>query len=178
MNKKKFLFITLILIAFTAMLSFSVNHFYSTNPEVINEREDTVKNNPKIDIKVEKEYDENGNIIRYDSSYTYIYTHPNGNSEELNMDSIFESFRPYFFDRGFDIMHDPFNRFFDKDTFYQRHFFDDDFFMQQFENEMFRFEEMMQKMDSLRNRFLREQYPDYEQLDEPVKKKKTKGVET
>ncbi len=177
MNKKKILSVTLILIAFAAMLSFSVKHLSGKNAEGINETEDTVKNNPTIDIKVEKEYDENGNIIRYDSSYRYIYTYPNGNSEELNMDSIFESFRPYFFDHGFDIMHDPFNRFFDEDTFYQRHFFDDDFFMQRFENEMFRFEEMMREMDSLRNRFLREQYPDFERLDEPVKKKKTNGVE-
>ena len=36
---------------------------------------DTTVTNPKVDIKVNKEYDKNGNIIRYDSSYTYIYTY-------------------------------------------------------------------------------------------------------
>ena len=43
---------------------------------------------------------------------------------------------------------------------YQRHFFDTDFFMQQFENEMFHFERMIHEMDSLRNLFLKETYPE------------------
>jgi hypothetical protein len=75
-------------------------------------------------------------------------------------------------------MKDPFDRFFENDTFYQRHFFDDDFFMQQFENEMFRFEDMMKEMDSLRNRFLHEEYPEYRLTPkEKPKKEKTKGKE-
>lgn len=170
MKNKKTLITAIILISFTVFVSFS-NHHYSISEK--NKRmtgKDTIQTNPKIDIKVNKEYDDNGNIIRYDSSYTYIYTYPNGNTEELNIDSIFNRFRPYFFDHGFDVIHDPFKSFFDKDTFYQRHFFDDDFFMNQFENEMFQFKKMMQEMDSLRNRFLKEMYPEY--IDEPAKQTK------
>ena len=149
--------------------------FISSNNKDLNGK-DTLKDNPHIDIKVNKEYDENGNVIRYDSSYTYIYTHSGGRTEELNIDSIFGSFKPYFFNRGFDLMKDPFDQFFEKDTFYQNHFFDNDFFMQQFQNEMFRFEDMMREMDSLRNRFLHEMYPEIKQAPDKSKKKNTKGT--
>ena len=36
-----------------------------------------------------KEYDENGNVIRYDSSYTYSWS---GNPDEINTDSLMRNF--------------------------------------------------------------------------------------
>jgi len=178
MKKRKILLITCSIIALSAIVTFAGKTSYVTKNTDKTQVQDTLKNNPKIDIKVNKEYDDNGNVIRYDSSYTYIYTHPSGKTEELNIDSIFGSFKPFMFNRGFDLMKDPFNRFFEEDTFYQRHFFDDDFFMQQFENEMFRFEEMMKEMDSLRNIFLREGFPEYRIIPkEDLNKEKTKGTE-
>lgn len=172
MNKKRTILITLSLLLLFGFVAFSLNKSgFSVNNDNHSDQ-DTVKTNPQIDIKVEKEYDDKGNVIRYDSSYTYIYTYPDGNTEKLNMDSIFQNFEPYLFNHGFDIMHDPFRDFFQEDTLYQHHFFDDDFFIQQLENNRFRFEEMMHKMDSLRNQFLRDMYPDFEQPG----KEKTTGV--
>ena len=41
---------------------------------------DTAKvNTPKTDIRVNKEYDENGNLIKYDSSYSYFYSNSKNN---------------------------------------------------------------------------------------------------
>ncbi|MCB4234259.1 hypothetical protein LDL59_01710 [Kaistella anthropi] len=48
-------------------------------------------NQPIEDIKVNKEYDENGNLIRYDSTYTYYYSNIEG--DEIAADSIFNNFR-------------------------------------------------------------------------------------
>jgi len=138
---------------------------------------DTILVNPKVDIKVDKEYDKNGNIIRYDSTYRYVYTFPNGKLEILNMDSIFNNFRPYFFDNGFDLMQKPFNHFFEMDSSFQQHFFDNDYFMQQFEREMFRFEEMMHEMDSLRNQYLKEMYPEIKQKTKPLPNKTGNTIE-
>jgi hypothetical protein len=176
MNKKRIMLITSSILLLSVFVAFSLNepNFFINNHN--QSEKDTVTTNPKIDIKVEKEYDDEGNIIRYDSSYTYIYTYPDGNTEKLNMDSIFQNFEPYFFNHGFDIMHDPFKEFFQEDTLYQHHFFDDNFFMQQFENNMFKFEDMIREMDSLRNQFLRDMYPDIEQPEPQPKKEKTKGV--
>ncbi len=46
---------------------------------------------PKIDINVNKEYDDNGNVIRYDSSYVKTYSY-NGTLSEDEIDSVFQQF--------------------------------------------------------------------------------------
>ena len=43
---------------------------------------------PKANIKVNKEYDKNGNLIRYDSTYTYVFT----GTDSLIKDSFLKEF--------------------------------------------------------------------------------------
>lgn len=63
---------------------------------------------PKVDIKVNREYDENGNVIRYDSTYTSTWSSPGfsgtlpdslfrfdngfGNFSMFDLDSLFHQF--------------------------------------------------------------------------------------
>lgn len=49
---------------------------------------------PKIDYKVNKEYDENGNLIRLDSTYSYYYS--NIDKDAMINDSIFRKFNQHF----------------------------------------------------------------------------------
>ncbi|MGE0089679.1 MAG: hypothetical protein AB7S50_09435 [Bacteroidales bacterium] len=162
------LFILLILAAFIVVL-FTRSEIRAKSI-ISGNKPDTSLVNPKVDIKVNKEFDRNGNVIRYDSTYTYIYTYPNGNKETINIDSVFKSFKPYFFDKGIDLMQKPFIDFFESDSSFQQHFFDHDYFINQFENEMFRFEEMMREMDSLRNLYLKEIYPEIKLKNTPKPK--------
>lgn len=171
MKRKKNIIITATLLVIGSVIGFSINSIKSDTDNNNVPQEDTLKTNPKVDIKVNKEYDDNGNIIRYDSTYSYIYTYPDGNTKTLNVDSLFKSFQPYFFDRSFEIMRDPFRSFFDQDTFYEKHFFDHDYFMQQFEREKFHFDRMIKQMDSLRNEFLKQTYPDIQQNKNKQEKK-------
>jgi hypothetical protein len=105
-------------------------------------------NQPKIDIKVNKKYDESGNLIQYDSSYSIIYSSPNSDIQYFNFDndSLFMKFK-----NNMNI-----NDFFNND------FFTDDFFNQfhsfGFNNDLFQMnpmiglkqmEEMMNKMKKL-----------------------------
>ena len=138
---------------------------------------DTTTSNPKIDIKVKKEYDKAGNIVRYDSSYIYIYKYPDGSTKSLNIDSIFNHFQPYFFDKSFNLMRKPFYQFFEMDTIFQKHFFDQDYFMKQFEQEMFQFEKMMHEMDSLKNLYLKEMYPNIKQNNNPDEERTNQLIE-
>lgn len=163
MKNKKILIITASLIMLGTIIGFSINVNKTESDKKETPQEDTLKTNPKIDIKVNKEYDDEGNIIRYDSTYSYIYTYPDGKQKNINIDSLFQSFQPYFFDRSFEMMQDPFKQFFERDSFYERHFFDHDFFMQQFEREKLHFDEMIKQMDSLRNQFLKESFPNIQQ---------------
>jgi len=74
-------------------------------------------------------------------------------------------------------MHNSFKQYLEEGTFYQRHFFDVEFFMQQFKKEVFRFEDMMHEMNSLRNLYLKEIYPDYKkEQDIKPQKEITKGI--
>jgi len=52
---------------------------------------------PKIDIKVNKKYDENGNLVQFDSSYSIVYSSPDANTNiqffNFDNDSIFSQFK-------------------------------------------------------------------------------------
>lgn len=82
---------------------------------------------PKANIKVNKEYDKNGNLIRYDSTYTYVYT----GADSLMKDSFYKEFEKRF------------------DSFFpSSHFsFFDDYFIN--DSSRIRYSEYMKKLDKL-----------------------------
>ncbi|MBT8301728.1 MAG: hypothetical protein KJO63_10370, partial [Maribacter sp.] len=43
---------------------------------------------PNGQWEVHREYDEAGNLIKYDSIYSYSYSNKNGDSVKINLDSI------------------------------------------------------------------------------------------
>src|SRR5690554_7298264 len=51
-------------------------------------------NAPQEEVTVNKEYDEDGNLISYDSTYTYFYS--NIENDPMLQDSIYMSFRTMF----------------------------------------------------------------------------------
>ena len=58
---------------------------------------------PNTKIDVQKEVDENGNIIRYDSTYSYSNFSADSSFLNLNIDSIFQNFNS-----RYDFDHSPF----------------------------------------------------------------------
>lgn len=68
---------------------------FSTNIQAQNNNQ----TEPKVDIKVTKKTDENGNLISYDS--TYVKTWSNSNISGFEMDSIMQNFNNQFGDFGF-----------------------------------------------------------------------------
>ena len=93
-------------------------------------------NKPQIHINVHKKTDKNGNIIGYDSTYTYYYKN-DGNSNPpkgFNPDSVFNHMGDNFMNNGF------FSNPFANDPFFQG-----------FDNNMM---PLFQNMDSLMNHFL------------------------
>ena len=100
---------------------------------------------PKTDIKVEKEYDEKGNLIRYDSTYSSFYNYSSTDINEL--DSIMNRFRSNVWS--------PFASDFPSLNGFENHLFQD--FNNLFDDKFFDLHESMQKeferMDSLRKQF-------------------------
>lgn len=112
---------------------------------------------PTVNYRVSKEYDEKCNLIKYDSTHTYYYS--NADTVAMMNDSVFDKFNEFFstksiFKNGFD-----FNEFFGERSDFKDHFFSEDYFRKSFRRSQDRFNEMLFQMDSVKNRFLMEEFP-------------------
>jgi len=122
------------------------------------------QNEPKESWTVKKEMDENGNVIGYDSTYTWSYSTANGDSLTLNADSVFQSIQSFF---GNDMsqvwdksLMDPMMR----DSLLPRELFSNNYFEKRWKDDYFDMDKMFQEMDSLRNRFFEQHLGDIKNL--------------
>ncbi|MGB5370714.1 MAG: hypothetical protein WBN18_09800 [Flavobacteriaceae bacterium] len=114
---------------------------------------------PKGQWEVQKEYDEFGNLIKYDSIYSYSYSNIKGDSLQVNLDSIMHSFRGYLKDRDPFSDLDRFSYFPHPDSLFMNEFFSNDYFFRNWERQQSEMEDMMKRMDSMRNAFMKQRHP-------------------
>ena len=108
-----------------------------------------------------KEYDDEGNLIRYDSTYSYYYS--NIESDSMLEDSIFNDFRTYF-NHTYPFANQPFfNDFFFQDSLLHYDFYKDDFFQHRYKKDMEQMNKLFWIMDSLKNQFFREQTENFKE---------------
>ena len=110
-------------------------------------------NEPKVDIKVSRHYDNHGNVIGYDSTYSSYYSNVQGDTMRMhslmkNFDRYFGEIRTPFFDKLFD------NRVFN-DTIMapnclRKDFFGNDLFLNHGSWPKL-FDDMNHQLDSLKN---------------------------
>lgn len=118
------------------------------------------KNEPKENIKVNKEYDQNGNLIRYDSTYSYFYSNIEG--DKIAEDSIYQNFRKMFKNTYPFSQKHYFDNMFFQDSLMKYDFYKDDFFANRFKQNMQHMDRLFWEMDSLKNHFFMEQFPKHE----------------
>ena len=110
---------------------------------------------PKTEIKVNKKYDENGNLVSYDSTYYY---YSNSGNDSLLRDSVIKNFKS-FFNQEYHFSNDKFFRdFFFQDSILEQAFFSDDFFLRRFEKDQKQMNALFEQMDSLKNYFFNQQF--------------------
>ena len=121
------------------------------------EKEDSLLvNKPQTKIIVNKEYDEFGNLIKFDSSYSYFYS--NLQNDSTFGDSSYSLFQEDFFN-SFPNVQKPFlNNIFFEDSLLNYDFYKDDFFTNRFRANRMRFDKLFEEMDSLKNKFYKN-YP-------------------
>ena len=108
---------------------------------------------PRTEVRVNKEYDDQGNLIAYDSTYSSFYS--SHNADPAIMDSLFRDFMPRF-NTQFPFMTDPgFNDLFFRDSLLYPDFFHDDFFRKRMEMNDRWMQQMMAEMDSMKNDWFR-----------------------
>jgi hypothetical protein len=125
---------------------------------------------PHVNIKVNKVYDEDGNVIRYDSTYVWSYSNSTGDvTLNINPDSLFRQFKPWFKQQL--NMNDPFtDEFFNDSTMYLD-FFNNQHFFDQWQDELFNLQKEVRKMDSLKQLFFNK-YLEQEQIKSSEQGKK------
>lgn len=120
---------------------------------------------PKVSINVNRRYDDKGNLIGVDSTYSSFYSNIEGDT--ARMDSLMKNFDRFFDQNHAGGFNHHFNTLFFNDSLRYPDFFHNDFFMKRYElNDPF-LRDMMQRMDSIKNEFYRE----HRDLKGPQKKK-------
>lgn len=150
-------------IIFSILLSlFSVWGCNSIKPKAAEQHQpittaDTLK--PQPDIRVNKKYDSRGNLVQYDSTYTYNYSFPGGSMKQLNSDSFYRQFHSLFHSSYDDLLDRNLNQMFFNDSLYKYDFFNPDFFNKRFELNRSMFDNIFKEMDSLKSDALKLHYP-------------------
>ena len=143
--------IIFLLIIFSSLLT----NCKGQNNKSVEENSNTHK--PKTNIIVNKEYDEDGNLIKYDSTYSYYYS--NIENDTILRDSIFNQFKSQF-DEKYIFSNDPFfNNFFYEDSTFYNEFFTEDFFSHRFRDNIEQMNKLFLEMDSLKNHYFLKQFP-------------------
>ena len=109
---------------------------------------------PKGSWKVDKEFDENGNLIRYDSIYSWSSNGNFNNFSSLDKDSLIQSFKSRFFSNYSGFENQGFDNVFSQDSLFSKHFFNDDFFGSNFGKDFMDIDKIRQQMIARQMKFL------------------------
>lgn len=115
---------------------------------------DNIVEKPKGTWKVDKEFDENGNLIRYDSIYSWSSNDKFENLSSIDRDSLMQSFKSRFFTNFLGFENQGFETVFSQDSLFSKHFFTDDFFDSNFGNDFMDIDELTQQMITRQRKFL------------------------
>ena len=121
---------------------------------------------PKGSWTVDKEYDENGNLIRYDSSYTWSSIKHMDKFSTLKKDSLVKSFELKFL-KDFSHFEDQgFSAVFTKDSLFSKHFFNDSFFNSNFGKDFMSLDKLRQQMIKRQREFLKKYQSEFAKPDD------------
>jgi hypothetical protein len=130
-----------------------------TDKKVTNKKETTISDSlfkPRVDIKVNRHYDEKGNMIGFDSTYSSYYSNIAGDTSRI--DSVMNRF-DFFFKKNHESgFNRRFNSLFFTDSLRYPDFFRNDFFLRRYELNDGYMRDMMQHMDSVKNEFYRKEH--------------------
>ena len=120
---------------------------------------------PKGTWKVDKEFDENGNLIRYDSIYSWSSTDNLDELAQRNPDSLLQSFRSKFYRNFSHIDNQRFGDLFSEDSLFTKRFFDYDFFDSDFGEDFMDIDRIRKRMETMQQRFLERYQSEFEKLE-------------
>lgn len=132
------------------------------NKDLAIEKEANEENNqdlPKGEWQVHKELDDNGNIISYDSIYSWSSSGNYDDITRMNIDSLMRSHRAFISKRFSAIKNQDFPYLFNQDSLFSKGFFEEDLFMRQFGEDFPEIDEINKKMERMQQEMLQEFFP-------------------
>lgn len=140
-------------------------------------KQDSIRK-PKGNWHVTKEVDENGNIIRYDSIYSWSSS---GNHKGFNNDSIFNKMQSMMQQRFSMFQSQRINGFTEHDSmlkqFFNDDFFRDDFYSNGLSSGMPNMDDMIKRMEAMRQQFFNDNNRFIIPPEEKKKPKKSSSLE-
>ena len=147
----------LAVVSMVALLAASCDAQEHKNSDLAQNNDRTLKQEPKGTWKVDKEVDENGNIIKYDSIYSWSSQNNRHILTPEQMDSIMGDFRAAFGERFGDFNGEDFSGFFNRDSLFTKEFFGEDFMNGDFGMDFSNFEDLREHMETMRQHFMDKQ---------------------
>ncbi|MFB9053953.1 hypothetical protein ACFFVB_12775 [Formosa undariae] len=144
-----------VLLAMMGLLTMSCN---GQEPKT-QKHDNTVVEQPKGSWNVNKEFDADGNLIRYDSIYSWSSHDKLDNLSEVDRDSLLHHFKSRFFTNFSGFENEGFEDVFTEDSIFSKHYFNDDFFGSDFGNDFMDIDKIRQHMMARQRAFL-EKYND------------------
>jgi len=128
----------------------------------IGQKNDIIKEENKINLneepkgtwKVEKAFDENGNLIRFDSIYSWSSDDNYKNLSLLERDSLMQSLKSRFFTDFSEFSNQGYEEVFSKDSLFTKRFFNDDFFGSDFGSDFMDIDKIREEMIARQKDFL------------------------
>ncbi len=143
-----------ILLCMLGLLSISCNGQQNEQKTETIDNDQKLVEQPNGTWKVDKEFDENGNLIRYDSIYSWS---SNGKFDNLSLsdkDSLMQSFKSRFFKNYSGFENEGFEDVFSQDSLFSKRFFNDDFFGSDFGNDFMDIDKLRQQIIARQRKFL------------------------
>ncbi|WP_067028915.1 hypothetical protein [Allomuricauda sp. CP2A] len=121
--------------------------------EMVKEGDHKEMAQPKGSWKVDREFDENGNLIRYDSIYTWSSDSLDDLSG-LDRDSLLSNFESKFYSHFSQFKDQGFGDLFEPDSLFSKRFFNEDFFKSDFGEDFMELDNIRKRMMERQKRFL------------------------
>jgi hypothetical protein len=123
-------------------------------------QEETEKQ-PQGTWKVDREFDEKGNLIRYDSIYSWSSSDIYKDLNTKEKDSLLEKFKSRFFQQYSQFEDDGFENLFNPDSAFSKRYFNDDFFNSDFGKDFIDMDKITQEMIRRQKALLEKYQPKY-----------------
>lgn len=149
-----------------AIFTISCNSQEKNNEDSSKNNNDTIAAVPKGEWKVTKEFDEAGNLIRYDSIYIWSWDNELEELSLLDRDSTLQALRAEFYTNFSAFDNEKFEDIFAEDSLFTKNFFDEDFFDSQFGKDFMILDQLREQMKARQQEFLQRYQQEFRKLEE------------